>query len=230
MDLHLFSSPGTDGIEFVVDACRPYFRGKSTPVLAYIPAAAEVVTSYYAYTLDAFNGLADVVLIDPTTLGPGEFRELLSRAHAVCLPGGNTYLMSQRLHNQGYCELLRQHAMAGLPIVAFSAGTVFCGLSVLTSNDPNDCGTSQFSGLKLVPCDFNVHYPTDDSGQAQPDHFLESHCALHDHPILALEDGAYLRATDTRVTLARGRCWLFRKGQKRGVVRPGIPLDLLAVG
>jgi peptidase E len=230
MDLHLFSSPGEGDIAFVVDACRPYLRGTSSPLLAYVPAGTAPVASYYAHTRDAFNGLADVALLDATTSGLDAFAEVLSRAQAVCLPGGNTYLMSQRLHRHGYCELLRRYASAGLPVIAFSAGTVFCGLSLLTSNDTNDCGTRQFSGLELVPCSFNVHYPADDLARAQRDRFLQSRSIQDAHPLLALEDGAYLRATDARVTLARGSCWLFRKGQSRRVVPTGIPLDLLHVG
>ena len=118
---------------------------------------------------------------------------------------------------------------AGMPIIAFSAGTVFCGLSVLTSNDTNDCDTDQFAGLKLIPCDFNVHYPADNPARPQRDRFLRSYTAQENHLVLALEDGAYLRATDADVRLARGGCWLFRKGQNRSVVRTGTPLDLLHV-
>jgi len=225
VELHLFSSPGVAGIEYVVDAFRPYLRREGASVLAYIPAASANAAAYYGYTQKAFSGVGEVRLIDVTTSTPSDFAESLRGADAVCLPGGNAYLMAHRLHRQGYWEHLRDRVVTGLPVIAFSAGTVLCGASMLTSNDIDEWGLADSAGLRLVPWSFNVHYPAEASARAKRDSFLNAQVAAGRESVCALEDGAHLEAGDTRLTLVRGRCWLFCRGQKPRPFEGGVDLN-----
>jgi dipeptidase E len=98
--------------------------------------------------------------------------------------------------------------------VAFSAGTVLCGQDILTTNDINCCGCTQFDGLKLSPFSFNVHYPVSPvEAQQERDERLEEYLAFHDTPILAFEDGASLHLTEDELRVD-GNVWQFSHGQK----------------
>jgi dipeptidase E len=104
----------------------------------------------------------------------------------------------------------------GLPLVAFSAGAVMCGPTMLTTNDMNICACTQFEGFGLTPYNFNVHYPPDD-GEARElrDERLWEYHVFNDNHVLALEDDAHLNVKDGQVTLVSGNCWLFEKGKAR---------------
>jgi dipeptidase E len=115
------------------------------------------------------------------------------------------------LHQRRILPLLRQKILAGLPLVAFSAGTTLCGVDILASNDMNVCATINFSALGLLPYTFNVHYPARERAQAKRDKWLQDYHRFHPHPILALEDSAYLRVQAGEMVLKRGNCWLFAK-------------------
>ena len=62
---------------------------------------------------------------------------ILRRAAAVYIPGGNTFLLNHRLHAGGLLPYLRKKIQTGLPVAAFSAGTILCGPNILTSKDMN---------------------------------------------------------------------------------------------
>jgi len=110
---------------------------------------------------------------------------------------------------------LRRRALAGLPVLGFSAGAVLCGPEILTTNDINACGCTCFSALSLTPFYLNVHYPQDlQAAQARQDRLQEF---LHFHPratILALQDDAYVRVADGEVHVVHGGVWKIERGQE----------------
>jgi peptidase E len=112
---------------------------------------------------------------------------------------------------------LRRKIEGGLPLAAFSAGTVLCGPNILTTNDLNMVPTTHFDGLNLTPFNFNVHYADD----VQRDNWLIEYQIFHDNPILMLEDGAYVRVSGKAVTLVRGGAWLWRAGQEKERLKAG---------
>ena len=89
-----------------------------------------------------------------------------------------------------------------------SAGTVLCGADILTSNDPNECGCTNYTGLNLAPYNFNAHYPSVDGDESQArDARLQAFAAVQDRPVLALGDGAYVRVVNDQVEVVRGTVW-----------------------
>jgi len=221
MEVHLFSSHGTPDLRDIMDQCRRLLRGQRDPVVAYLPAAS-VGDQHVEETQAAFQGVARVVTIDPDQARPEEVKEALGQASLLYVPGGNTYVLSQRLHRKGLVDAIKERIQEGLPLVAFSAGTVFCGQNILTANSLNACGCTQFAGLGLVPYNFNVHYPSQD-GEARRvrDSGLAEYHAFHPHPVLALEEDAHLRVTDKGVELVKGGAWLFQRGQKKVRLQAG---------
>jgi dipeptidase E len=225
VELHLFSTPGREeSLDWVVEACRPYLEGKPRATLAYLPLASLYAEKYLPETEKAFGGVGHLETINTETMEMAEMEAVLRRAAAAYIPGGNTFLLNHRLHVSRLFPYLRQKLQAGLPLVAFSAGTVLCGPNILTSNDLNMVPTPHFEGLNLTPFNFNVHY-TDD---AQRDDRLTDYQAFHDNPIVLMEDGAYIRVRGREATLMRGAAWIWRAGQEKERLEAGPEISLHA--
>lgn len=194
MLLYLFSSPGEPFLADVLSATRQILAGIHEPVIAYLPAATEG-RHYVRETKYAFRGLAEVRSIKPETHSKKSMRAILNRADLLYIPGGNTYLAAHRLHAAGMMDDLREYILSGLPLIAFSAGTVLCGVDILTSNDDSECGCTTFTGLNLIPNNLNVHYP---SVEGEERHAraarLNAYAGSYQRTVLALEDSASVRA------------------------------------
>jgi len=221
MQLHLLSSSGELFIEDVIEIARPMLEGISEPEVAYLPAAS-LERSYSRETRAAFRGLAKVTLLKAESDPLKKIRSALDRAALLYIPGGNTFLMAHRLHNRGLVDLIRHYLLAGLPMVGVSAGTMICGVNILTSNDINCCGCVTFSGLNLVPCNFNMHYPPEEGdSRLDRDDRMGQFLQFHDQPVLAMQDDAYIRVTEAGLELVRGTCWRFEKGKEKALLPPG---------
>ena len=223
MNLHLFSTPGKDDIRYILAAARPYLEAKDEPVIAYIPAASLGGT-YQEYTEKAFRGLARVATISMELMVLPEMEAIIRNAALVYIPGGNTFLLNHRLHISNIMEYLRKKVMAGLPLIGFSAGTVLCGLNILTSNDINTVESTYFSGLNVLPFNFNCHYPEDEIVRLEKDNWLGDYHVFHDNPVVMLADGAYIRVEGKKTQLVQGQAWILRKGQEKQKLDPGMQI------
>jgi len=145
----------------------------------------------------------------------------LRNAALAYIPGGNTYLLNHRLHISKIIDYLRKKVTAGLPVVAFSAGSVLCGPNILTSKDMNMVETSHFAGLNATPFNFSVHYPEDEIARASKDDWLSDYHVFHDNPVILLADGAYVQIKGKKTTLVRGDGWILRKGQEKKKLEAG---------
>jgi len=224
MNLHLFSTPGKDDIQDILDASRPYLQGKDDPVVAYLPAAS-LGDTYQEFTEKAFRGLARLKTINTELMTLPEMEAVIRNATLVYIPDGNTFLLNHRLHISNIIEYLRKKVMAGLPLIAFSAGTVLCGPNILTSNNINTVETPYFGGLNLTPFNFNSHYPDDEIARLARDGWLSEYHVFHDNPIIMLTDGAYVRVEGRKTRLIQGEAWTIRKGQEKQKLEPGKPVE-----
>lgn len=215
MDLHLFSSPGRAGIEDVVAACAACLRASARPVVTYLPGASADPARFLSFTREAFARLAELDFVDVDTATAASLRQRLDRAEVLLLPGGNTYLLASKFRDPDMASSLREAIRGGLAVVAFSAGAVYCGVSVATSNDVNEVGLDEEAGLGVCPFSLGVHYPVEEDARWERDRFLALSFARHRRPILALEDGAYLRVDGAGVRLERGRAWRLEPGRPR---------------
>lgn len=223
MNLLLFSTPGKDDIHAILEACRPYLEWRDNPIVAYLPAAS-LGNTYQEYTEKAFQGLARVETIDTERMTLPEMEATLRKSALVYIPGGNTFLLNHRLHISNFMDYLRKRVSAGLPLIAFSAGTVLCGPNILTSQDMNLIATTHFSGLNATPFNFSVHYPEDEISRLIKDEWLADYHVFHDNPIILLADGAYVQVEGRKTQLIRGEAWILRKGQAKQSLEPGMSI------
>ena len=214
MNLHLFSSPG-DNIRNVIEASRPYLENKDEPTVAYLPLASLYAEKWLEDNEHAFKGLARLETVNAELMTQKDVEEIIRRAALLYIPGGNTFLLNHRLHTSGVMPYLRKKIQSGLPLVGFSAGTVVCGPDILTSKDMNTVETPHFDGLNLVPFNFFTHYADDAYGQSVHDDWLADYHFFHDHPVILLSDGAYVKVDGKKTTLVRGDAWILRKDSEK---------------
>jgi peptidase E len=222
MQLHLFSTPGEPLLQNLVNACRPLLNQQHQPKVVYLPAGA-VGNLWLEFTREAFQNLATVIPIVVDQTPPSAVETALEQAALLYIPGGNTFLLKQRLQQHGLLKSVRRRLRQGLPLAAFSAGAVLCGPNILTTNDMNVCAATDFAGLALTPFNFHVHYPAQEGQERQTrdDRLWEYH-AFHDNPVLALEDGAYLKISDNQTELVSGNRWRFDRNQEPVKVEIGL--------
>ncbi len=214
MQIHLFSTPGESFLDDILAASKQVLESQDAPVVAYLPAAAEE-RHFVRETRAGFRGIAEVRSIKPEIHPLTQMRSVLDRASLLYIPGGNTYLAAFRLHASGLMGDIRKRILGGLPLVAFSAGTVLCGVDILTTNDRNECGCTQFSGFGLIPYNFNVHYPPEEGEERnERDTRLLAYAREHHRNVLALADGAYLLIEDSKIHLMKGSVWEFRENEQ----------------
>ncbi|MBI5953105.1 MAG: Type 1 glutamine amidotransferase-like domain-containing protein [Chloroflexi bacterium] len=220
-NLHLFSSPGKDDIRYVIEASRPYLEGKPDATVAYLPLASLFAERWQEFTADSFKGLAQIEMLNAELMTLPQMEDVIRRAALVYIPGGNTFLLNHRLNVSRLMLFLRKKVQAGLPVVAFSAGTILCGPNILTSKDMNTVSTPHFEGLNVTPFNFSPHYPLDDYGQAMKDEWLADYHFFHDNPVVMLCDGAYVKVDGKKTTLVRGEAWILRKDQEKEKLEEG---------
>jgi dipeptidase E len=226
MELHLLSAPGRDDIRWVIEACRPYLEKSPEAVLAYMPLASLFAEKWLDQTERSFKGLAHIETVNTETMELPEMEAVLRRAAVVYIPGGNTFLLNHRLHVSHLLPYLRKKIQSGLPVVAFSAGTILCGPNILTSKDMNTVETPHFDGLNLIPFNFFVHYGEDAYLRAVHDDWLTDYHVFHDNPVIILADGAYVKVLGRKTTLVRGEAWLLRKGEEKEGIKAGATISV----
>jgi hypothetical protein len=99
---------------------------------------------------------------------------------------------------------------------------VICGQNILTSNDRNDCGLTDFTAFGMISYNFMAHYPgRDAAAQALKDNLIRKYHTAHANPVLALEDDGYIKIDHQGVNIVRGHCWLFELGQEKILLEHG---------
>ena len=218
MNLHLFSSPGErDNIRYIIDAAKPYLAGKPDALVAYLPLASLYGEKWLELTQKYFGNLARVEMLDAEMMDLPAMEAILRRAMLAYIPGGNTFLLNHRLHVSRLMPYLKKKIESGLPVVAFSAGTILCGPNILTSNDLNLVETLHFDGLNISPFNFNVHY----AGDLERDNWLIDYHVFHDNPVIIMADGSHIKIEGRKTQLVSGDAWILHKGQEKEKLKPG---------
>lgn len=215
VNLHLFSSPGENDIRYVIAASRPYLERKTEPVVAHLPLASLFAERWQEDTERAFRGLARLETVNAELMTRAEIEAILRRATIAYIPGGNTFLLSHRLHASGVMPYLQKKVLAGMPVVSYSAGTILCGPNILTSKDMNSVATPHFNGLSVTPFNFLTHYALDSHGQSVHDSWLADYHFFHDNPVIMLSDGAGVRVEGRKAWLESGEAWILRKDEEK---------------
>lgn len=153
----------------------------------------------------------------------------VAQAEAIVVGGGNTFVLLQRLYQQGLIEEIRAQVAKGAPYVGWSAGSNIAGLSIRTTNDMPIVEPQSFTALNLLPFQLNPHYsdfkPEGFHGETRDMRLNEFMLVNPTTPVVALPEGtALLRQGDVLSYQGNMDSYLFIGGSKTAIL-PGAELS-----
>src|SRR3989338_9058632 len=84
-------------------------------------------------------------------------QDLISKTEVFLVAGGNTYHLLNKLNNSGLLNKIRERVLAGASYIGVSAGANITGPNILTTNDWNVMGSTNFEGIKFGTIKNNPH-------------------------------------------------------------------------
>ncbi len=146
--------------------------------------------------------------------------------------GGNTFLLTKKLHENGLIDVVRSRVLGGMPYMGVSAGSNVACPTMQTTNDMPIVQPPSFETFDLIPFQINAHYHDGniwlkEEGRFEP-HFGETRAQrikeFHEHnqrPVIGLWEGAFLRWQDNTGILVGGDATVFHPGEEPGTQSPG---------
>jgi dipeptidase E len=174
-----------------------------------------------------FKGMATSLTQSKVGVG-GEFvhirpdlnwREALEGVQALMVPGGNTYALLMQLRRSGLLGVLREKILNGLPYIGSSAGSVVMGPNILTTNDWNVVGLTEFEAFGLVPFNINPHHfegaisgaPNSESRDLRIGEFHK----IWSNAVVGLEETAAIQVQNGKYSIVgQGRARIFERNQE----------------
>jgi len=200
--------------------------------LLFVPFALRDHAAYTAQVRERFA--REGIEVEGATPGAGGARAL-AEAQAVFVGGGNTFRLLDTLQGSALVEPLRLRAVAGMPYLGSSAGSVVAAPTLKTTNDMPIVQPESFEALGLVPFQINAHYIDPDPasrhmGETREERireFLEE----NEDPVVGLREGSWLRIRGERVWLGgKARARIFPRGGQPVEVDPGGELQQILGG
>lgn len=146
-------------------------------------------------------------------------QELISKTEIFLVGGGNTYQLLSQLGKYNLLDKIKQQISIGADYVGLSAGANIVGPNILTTNDWNVAGSTNFEGLNLTPFNINPHYdaPQDKimtSAEAR-DERIKEYLIFNKNPVVAIEEETYLEVEGGQIKIGgKGIAKLFVKSKE----------------
>jgi dipeptidase E len=220
-------------LEHCRDAMAELFAGVRR--VTFVPYAGVGATwdDYAAKVRDALAPVGVAVVGVHAAADPAA---ALRDAEAIAVGGGNTFHLLANLQARGLLDPLRERALAGVPYVGWSAGSVIACPTIRTTNDmPIVEPPRGLVALGLVPFQINAHFtdahPPGFHGETRRERLAEFLVANPALPVVALPEGDWLRVDGTAATLGGPHdAVLFRAGRPAEPVPPGARVDRALAG
>lgn len=152
--------------------------------------------------------------------------EQIANTKTFLVGGGNTYNLLNKLDKYKLSEKISSKVKAGAKYIGISAGANVAGPTILTTNDWNVVGSTNFRGLELVNFNINPHYvePHDKavfSGETRDERILE-HLVFSNHPVIAIEEKTLIEVSGKNISVrGKGKAKVFRKGKEAKIFKSG---------
>ena len=156
----------------------------------------------------------------------------IEEAKGLYVGGGNTFLLTKKLHENGLIDVVRSRVRDGMPYMGVSAGSNVACPTMQTTNDMPIVQPASFETFDLIPFQINAHYHDGniwlkEGDQFEP-HFGETRAQriqeFHEHnerPVIGLWEGAFLRWQDNTGVLVGGDATVFHPGEAPVTHLPG---------
>lgn len=220
MRLLLLSNSGSPFYEW----CKQYILDflPETKAATFISAATTLSEEGYFET--AQKALPEVKLTHLILNETAE--ETIAKTESFLVGGGNTYLLLSRLKGKGLLPKIKERVNSGAKYIGLSAGANIAGPNILTTNDWNVIGTTDFASLGLVPFNINPHYiPPHDkrihSGETREERIKE-YLTFNENPVVGIEENTFLKIENNVITVGgQGNVFSFHKGSEPEKYSPG---------
>lgn len=221
----LLHSGGAGNVPFDVEG---RFLAGARNIL-FIGWAVHDPTPSYAWLRDRLAA-ADLPLVNCPV--DGDAIQRLREADAILMGGGNTFLLTERLHRFGMIDAIRQAVEGGLRYVGASAGTNVACPTMCTTNDMPIIQPPTFSTLGLVPFQINVHYMDPDPSSSHRGETRAQRLAewliQSPVPVLGLREVSRVERDGDRLTLhGPANSILFERDKAPRDLSPGTDIDFL---
>jgi len=131
--------------------------------------------------------------------------DTLARIDSVIVGGGNTYALLKRMRESGILRRLAERMLEGMLYVGSSAGANAAGPNILTTNDWNVVGLTDFQSFGFVPFNINPHYVEKGSSDAPHsetrDQRINEFHQVWRNPVIALEETTLLLVEDQTISI-----------------------------
>ena len=192
------------------------FLGPAIKGVTFVPFAAVTLEwkEYYEKVRERFTGLGYFCESVHLTAEPGE---MLSKAEAIVIGGGNTFHLLKQLQDHDCLDLIRERVLAGCPYIGWSAGSNLACPTIMTTNDMPVVQPRNFDALNLVPFQINPHYTEailPNHGGESRDMRIQEYIELNpEKTVLGIPEGCSLWVQNGEVHY-RGKApiKIFRKG------------------
>lgn len=180
------------------------FLGKSVKKILFIPFAG-VTSNFDYYTEKVGKVFKDIGYeIDAIHIAENP-HELIKKAEAIVVGGGNTFHLMHWLHKIGIIETIREKVNNGTPYIGWSAGSNVACPTIKTTNDMPIIELGSFNGLNLVPFQINPHY-TDEvipnhNGETRETRIKEFLVLNPDIYVVGLQEGTMLNIEGSSMKL-----------------------------
>lgn len=118
----------------------------------------ETETLYNDKIVPAFKSIGIHAKMLDTEMSSTNQQNEIRNAKAIYMSGGNTFILTKALHDNGVIPILREKIEMGMPYIGVSAGTNITSPTLQTTNDMPICCVSNCDTLNVIPFQLNVHY------------------------------------------------------------------------
>lgn len=216
---------GQEYLEFLLDEIKIAKEETGFDEVVFIAFARPGGIPEEKYTEVAGKALAKIGLKVKNVMD-GDAAENIAFAKAIFTGGGNTFLLTRKLHQLNLMEPLRQRLHDGCFYLGTSAGSNIAGLTMQNTNDMPIVDPINYKTLGVIPYNINAHYIAhkeveNHMGETRADRIREFH--FHNTiPVVGLPEGSWIRVKGNNHLLGGdGDAVIFRAGQDPKTVSKG---------
>lgn len=232
MNLLLISNStnaGEEYLQYPIERIGAFLAGVEE--VAFVPYAA-VTFSYEAYEAKVAARFEQIGVRVRSVHGQSDPREVIRRAQAICVGGGNTFALAKKMQEQGLVREIADKIASGTPYVGWSAGSNVACPTICTTNDMPIVQPESFDAIGAVKFQINPHYldanPEGHAGETREQRIMEYIEANPDRWVAGLREGCMLHLRDGRMELIGSRPMrMFKKGVEPFEVAAGDDLGFL---
>ena len=232
MNLLLISNStnaGEEYLQYPIERIGAFLAGVEE--VAFVPYAA-VTFSYEAYEAKVAARFGQIGVRVRSVHGQSDPREAIRRAQAICVGGGNTFALAEKMQEQGLVREIADKIASGTPYVGWSAGSNVTCPTICTTNDMPIVQPESFDAIGAVKFQINPHYldanPEGHAGETREQRIMEYIEANPDRWVAGLREGCMLHLHDGRMELIGSRPMrMFKKGVEPFEVAAGDDLGFL---